>query len=147
MVVKVDAALADEIGRLLLEGNPVTTVEGVEKLRRVKELNCSNGGFTAAPPWIDGLSSLKTVYLSSNNLTELPASLMNMATLEKVWAFNNNNLRTVAAGRNLTRLEIYDCDITTLPHDLFHHRLETVDISGNKGQLIEQFRSGRPMTI
>ena len=146
MVVEVDAALADEIQVLYLEKNPVTTVEGVEKLRRVKALNCDGAGLDFAPPWIEGLTSLETVWLRRNNLTELPASLMNMPNLKEVWARGNKNLRTVPVGRNLTVLTIDDCDITTLPHDLFHHRLEGVDIHGNKGESIERGHSGRPIT-
>ena len=134
LVVEADAELAAEIKVLYLR-NPVTTVEDAQKLVRIKTLNCTSCGFTVVPKWIEKIPALKEVHLTGNDLRELPSSLMNMPTLKTVYASNNRSLRTISVGRNLNFLSISNCNISSLPHDLFHHRLAVVKVNGNKGEL------------
>ena len=51
-----------------------------------------------------------------------------------VYAYENRLLRTFEVGKGLTCLLLSDCDLRSLPHDLFHHALERLDLRGNKGE-------------
>ena len=43
------------------------------------------------------------------------------------------SLPLLSSSSHLKKLDARDCDIQSLPHNLFHHKLEEIDVNGNKG--------------
>merc|ERR1712228_477855 len=66
----------DTITTLNLNGNPVErVVQGLEKLKSVKLLDCGDCGLNFIPRWIGELIAMEEIDLSHNNLEEFPAWL------------------------------------------------------------------------
>ena len=131
VVVGDDENLVTKIRTLNLNGNPVTTVEGAEKLTAVDGVNFDTCKLDSIPRWIGELTVSPTVSMQNTNLTEVQfEGLENLKTLN---VSNNQNLRTISTAKYLTTFRAMNCDLQSLPFDFFHHRLETVHISGNKG--------------
>ena len=54
--------------------------------------------------------------------------------LKELLLTNNKNLQSIPPlAETLKELEIENCDIRSLPQDLFHHGLELVKMKNNKG--------------
>ena len=81
---------------------------------------------------------VKEVEVDRSSIKELPAWLFSIPTIVEVWAEDVPNLERVDFGPNpsatLTRLEIWNSNIKSLPDNLFAHALEVVDLRGNKGK-------------
>ena len=89
IVVNLDRTNARGVERLLINHNPVTTIEGTEKLVGVKCVNCLNCGLDAVPQWIKVLPAVESVSFGLNNIKELPLWLLQMKTLKRVHIYNN----------------------------------------------------------
>lgn len=111
--------LIEGIKYLGLNGNPVASMEGAEKLEGVVSVNCSACRLESVPGWIGGLPAIQCVFLGDNEISQLPSSFMESVV------------------RRLTVLDISHCGLQTIPDDLFHHGLEIVGMVGNKGERID----------
>ena len=138
MVVEVDEEMAKRIKSLVLRENPVTEIEGVEKLGAVETVWWwwNNKG-ESLPRWMEALP-MKLVHVVEGSIKELPAWLFSIPTIEEIEALSNYSLETVDFGFNpsatLTKLKLELCNIKSLPDDLFAHGLEEVDLSRNNGK-------------
>ena len=95
IVVDVDENRAKQIERLYLNRNPVTTIEGAEKLVALTQVYCSGCKLTSVPRWIEKLPAIEEVNLYNNKLEELPSWLLRIKTLKKVIAHRNKNLKNI----------------------------------------------------
>ena len=71
-----DAAVAMTIRILNLCRNPVTTIEGAEKLGGLKQVNCYWCGLSAVPTWIGALPLLESINFGRNDIAEIPSRLL-----------------------------------------------------------------------
>ena len=95
IVVDVEENLAEEIKTLNLLGNPVTEIEGAEKLARVKKIYCNNCGLNSVPRWIEKLPAVEIVILWGNDIDSIPEWITQMETL-----------RTLDVGHNRSNWEM-----------------------------------------
>ena len=137
LIIDVDEETAKKGVSLRLFGNPVTTIEGVEKLVAVRTVILSFCRFATWPKWIEKLTAVKYVNMRLGEIKEIPASFFEIPTIEKVVisrvsGFTKINFRNLSP--TLKKLEIYDCDIDSLPEDFFHHGFEQVVIQNCKSE-------------
>ena len=126
---------SNEIKGLNLMMNSVREVEGVENLSGVEWVWASGCGFTAFPDWIMRLPLIEYLFIDHNDIPEIPISIMAKETLIELYANSNRRMSSISSpGPILTYLSISDCDIKSLPSDLFHYALLDVDLSGNPGE-------------
>ena len=135
LVVEASEESAKRIRTLLLEGNPVLEMEAGEKLVNVVDVVGEKCGFSEIPSWIADLSGLKRLFLDQNEITEIPPFIAYRTALKEL-NLSNNQITEIPprVTANLTLLDLTNCDVQSLPHDFFHHRLETVYLSKNKGK-------------
>ena len=91
IVVDVEENLAEEIKTLNLLGNPVTEIEGAEKLARVKKIYCNNCGLNSVPRWIEKLPTVERVDLRRNNIDSIPEWITQIKTLKTLHVGNNRS--------------------------------------------------------
>ena len=138
---------AQEIKELTLIANPVTEIEGLEKLGAVEEV-CwmHHERCDFLPRWIEALS-VETVQIAESSVKELPAWLFRIPTIKEITAWTVVQMETVDLGPNpsatLTSLTIKWSAIKSLPDNLFAHALEEVDVSVNKGKEKSRRRRSR----
>ena len=125
---------AAQIESLFLNRNPVVDVEGVDKLVRLKALDADECGLDRIPEWLEDVEMLEYLHVRVNLLVELPEWFMSKPSLKGVDCSRNVRMRNVASpGRNLSFLNLSECDVKSLPDDLFFHRLKVVYLKGNRG--------------
>ena len=132
-----DEIYAEEIKRLGLRFNPVTKVEGIEKLGGIVTVWGHECGFDSFPHWMEELPSLEQIFLRRNYILEIPPSFMKKESLFNFSAQSNARLTSIPSpGPKLTYLRVQDCNIQSLPNDLFSSSLKVVDLSGNPSELL-----------
>ena len=137
IVVDMDEETAKSIKRLTLWGNPVTEVEGVEKLGALETVTWFHNKGDSLPRWIE-VPPVEKVRVEFSSIKELPAWLFSIPTIKEIKAWPVPKLKTVDFGPNpsatLTKLWIIRSNIKSLPDNLFAHALEEVNLSRNKGK-------------
>jgi Leucine-rich repeat (LRR) protein len=61
---------------LLMDGNGMTCVDGVEVLTQLEELDLSSNDIEMLPEYLGNLSRVKILHLESNKLRDLPNSIL-----------------------------------------------------------------------
>ena len=160
VVVKANESLTVHVKELILHYNPVTTIQGAEKLTNLTSLNGISCELKNFPSGIEKLKSLQTLILRNNQITKIPTSIAKLNALKSLHLFNNkistitpsitmlNMLETLSLGNNQIRkipsfitamqmlktLGLSNNKIKEIPDNFFHGGMERVDLTGNKGE-------------
>ena len=137
MVVEVDEETAQRIMRLILHGNPVTEIEGLEKLCAVHIIDWVFNRGDFLPRWIEALPVV-IVEVRQSSAKELPAWLFSIPTIKNIMAREVFQMETVDLGpkpsTTLKVLVISTSNFKSLPDNLFAHALKTVYVENNIGK-------------
>ena len=111
-------------------------------MTRIEVLTLQGNRISVIPSWICKMKGLKKLWLHNNVVTTIPSLADGEMRLEDLNLSFNKNLQSIPSlGKRLKELVIKGCDIRSLPHDLFHHGLQTVDMRNNKSESNWEFQS------
>ena len=129
--------------RLLLENNRISEIPSwMKEMKKIELLDLQSNRIMEIPSWICEMDRLKELWLYDNQVTTIPSLAKGKMRLEVLKLGGNRNLQLIPSlGENLKVLVIWGCDIRSLPHDLFHHELQMVNMNNNKGESSWEFRS------
>ena len=82
IVIEAEASLVAKVKELDLSRNPVTKIQGAEKLTNCVKLDGNICSLKSVPTGIEEMKALQTLNLSSNQITEIPSSFGELKALQ-----------------------------------------------------------------
>ena len=145
ITIDADGDSLAKVRQLHLDERPIKSIEGVEKLSGVLMVDAKNCKFDVIPEWMVKLPAVQVISLTGNDLRLIqPSFWCQNLWLAKIYLDSNkylqsidNDYPSVSLGVHLWYLNVSECDLRSLPENLFSHRLKEVYISGNTGQYLD----------
>ena len=115
IIVHAAPQVAAQFDSLDVNCNTITSIQRVTRLTGVDFVNGEDSDYDEVPRWIVHLPALDEIKFCNNNIQEIPDWLLDSC-------------------HNLTVLNISNCQLNGLPHDLFDYNLRNVFLSDNCGE-------------